>query len=301
MLTILLLQLALPLGVLLWLALRRHPSRVAWALAVVTAGAVFALLHIAGLWLVLPWYLPAIFALLEIPVAILAWRRTPGAPRWPVGAKQWAGAALGATAAGCAVVAMTYAMLGTRAPRDTVDLAFPLRQGTYLVANGGRIQLLNAHLMTLTDERFVAYSGQSYGVDLVRVNRWGRRAHGFQPRAPAEYSIFGDSVFAPCADQPVPQVDRAHMAGNHVLLRCGTAWVLLGHLQAGSVRVAAGETVHVGTQLGLVGNTGNTSEPHLHIHAQRSGTDAAPLSGAPLAIRLDGRYLVRNDRIFTGP
>jgi hypothetical protein len=50
--------------------------------------------------------------------------------------------------------------------------------------------------------------------------------------------------------------------------------------------------------LGLVGNSGNTNEPHLHIHVQRP---AAPgrelLSGDPLPIRLSGRFLVRNDRV----
>jgi murein DD-endopeptidase MepM/ murein hydrolase activator NlpD len=45
-----------------------------------------------------------------------------------------------------------------------------------------------------------------------------------------------------------------------------------------------------------VGNSGNTSEPHLHINAQVSGTANAPFSGAPIPIRINGRYLVRNDR-----
>jgi hypothetical protein len=311
-LTLILVQLALPLGVLLWLAMWRHPSRVAWALAVAVAGSLFAVLHLAGLWLVLPWYLPGVYGLLAIPAAAIAWHRVRGAGRLPIGTTQWTGSALRATAAACAVAATVYALLGRRNPGTTIDLAFPLRQGTYMVANGGGIELLNAHLMTFTGERFAAYRGQSLGVDLVRVDRLGRRAHRLQPRDPAEYSIFGDSVFAPCAgrvvratggldDHPVPEVDRAHMAGNHVLLSCGSAWVLLGHLQTGSVRVAPGDSVHVGTPLGRVGNTGNTSEPHLHIHAQRPGTDVVPLGGEPLPIRLDGRYLARNDRITSGP
>lgn len=312
MLTVILVQLALPLVVLVWLALWRQPSTTAWTLAVVIAGSLFAILHLAGLWLVLPWYLPAIYALLAIPAAAVAWRRRHGAVRWPIGAKQWAGIAVRATAAACMVSVTVYAMLGRRSPNDAVQLAFPLRQGTYLVVNGGGVGLLNAHLMTLTAERFRAYRGQSYGVDVVRVDRVGRRAHGLQPRAVSAYHIFGDSVFAPCAgrvvqstdglaDQPVPNVDRTHMAGNHVLLSCGPAWVLLGHLQQSSVRVVTGDTVRVGTLLGRVGNTGNTGEPHLHIHAQRPGTDAMPLGGTPLPIRLDGRYLARNDRITTGP
>jgi len=46
--------------------------------------------------------------------------------------------------------------------------------------------------------------------------------------------------------------------------------------------------VRVGDLMGLVGNSGNTTEPHLHIHA------VDPDTGAGVPITLDGRYPVRN-------
>ncbi len=95
----------------------------------------------------------------------------------------------------------------------------------------------------------------------------------------------------------VPEVDRDHLAGNHVMLRCADADVLLGHLQQGSVQVLAGRRVAVGDWLGLVGNSGNTGEPHLHVHAQGCGSIAAPLGGDPRSIRFNGRFPVRGDRI----
>jgi Peptidase family M23 len=301
-------QLLLPVSLLMWLAFRRHPNTAAWALAVVFVACVIALLACAGLWLLLPWYMPRIYGALLIPAAAISFMKgVPLRPRWPHGAGGWAGASLRGVLAAFAASTALYAISGRRAPAATMDVAFPLRQGTYLVVNGGSIELLNAHLMTLVGERFRAYRGQSYGVDIVRIDAWGRRATGLQPRDPADYRIFGDSVFAPCAgrvvevldglrDQPVPVVDRAHMAGNHVLLACGTFEILLGHLQQGSVRVGIGSTVGTETLLGRVGNTGNTGEPHLHIHAQRIGTTAMPLGGEPLPIRLNGRYPVRNLR-----
>jgi murein DD-endopeptidase MepM/ murein hydrolase activator NlpD len=57
--------------------------------------------------------------------------------------------------------------------------------------------------------------------------------------------------------------------------------------------------MNAGDVLGRVGNSGNTGEPHLHLHAQRSGSTGAPLSGEPLAVRLGGRYLVRDDRVHS--
>ncbi len=145
-------------------------------------------------------------------------------------------------------------------------------------------------------------------MDLVRIDALGRRARGLRPSDPAAYFIFGDMVYAPCAgavvgaadgipDQRPPTTDRAHMAGNHVILACGGVWVLLGHLQHSSVLVSSGDRIAAGDLLGRVGNTGNSDEPHLHIHAQTPGTPEAPFSGTPLPIRLDGRYLARNDRV----
>ena len=156
--------------------------------------------------------------------------------------------------------------------------------------------------------RFHADRGQSYGVDVVKLDEWGFRANGLQPREPTAYDIYGTSVYAPCdgvvlialdglPDMQVPQVDREHMAGNHVLLRCKDADVLLGHLKPGSVAVAAGNAVTVRDRIGHVGNTGNTGEPHLHIHAQHRGTLSEPLSGEPLPMRFDGRFLLRNGRV----
>ena len=87
------------------------------------------------------------------------------------------------------------------------------------------------------------------------------------------------------------------MAGNHVILECGSVWIVLGHLQRGSVAVHVGEITELGHVIGRVGNSGNTGEPHLHVHAQRPGSTIAPLSGEPVPIRLGGRYVVRNDRV----
>ena len=87
------------------------------------------------------------------------------------------------------------------------------------------------------------------------------------------------------------------MAGNFVFMDCEGVHILMGHMERGTVRVGPREQIRVGVVVGNVGNSGNTSEPHLHIHAQRPAESDAFLSGDPLAVRLDGRFLVRNDRV----
>src|SRR3546814_1333444 len=45
-------------------------------------------------------------------------------------------------------------------------------------------------------------------------------------------------------------------------------YAMLAHLRRGSVAVEAGQQVAAGDELGRCGNSGNTSEPHLHLHLQ---------------------------------
>ncbi|MFE1986565.1 M23 family metallopeptidase [Streptomyces mirabilis] len=51
----------------------------------------------------------------------------------------------------------------------------------------------------------------------------------------------------------------------------GSELVKLAHLQPGTVTVTTGDRVRVGQLLGEVGNSGDTTEPHLHLHAERDG------------------------------
>jgi hypothetical protein len=301
-------QLVVPVSLVAWLAFGRDTKK-SRSIAVAALVATYVLaIGIAGLWLVLPWWLP--FAYGAVVVWTIARRLRSGDHR-PQRPRAPSGLVVTGLIGALAVLLLGIvglAVAGRRPPADPVDLAFPLGSGTYLVVNGGSQALTNAHLGTLEGERFAPFRGQSYGVDLVRINRVGLRVSGLLPADPTANLIYGDPVLAPCrgrvvfaedgaADMPPPQADRAHMAGNHVILECGAVWIVLGHLQRGSVAVHVGQITELGHVLGLVGNSGNTGEPHLHVHAQRHGSTIAPLSGEPVPIRLGGRYLVRNDRV----
>src|SRR5690606_27402446 len=69
------------------------------------------------------------------------------------------------------------------------------------------------------------------------------------------------------ADLVPPRTDPVNPAGNHVVVACGRVDVELAHLRQGSIVVRAGDMVGAGDALGRVGNSGNTTEPHLHVHA----------------------------------
>ena len=59
--------------------------------------------------------------------------------------------------------------------------------------------------------------------------------------------------------------------GNHVGIEVAPReYLFIGHLQPGTVAVSRGESVAAGQLLGRVGNSGNSSEPHVHLHLQDS-------------------------------
>lgn len=305
---LLLIQVVAPLLLLLALAVRAR-SRATKALQAVAVFAYLLAVHRAGLWLELPWWTPWVYWLIYLAALAAGWRLrkagpSPGWRGWlfPV---LWG---LAAIAAGVLAVAALRARIPPEEP--LIDLASALPPGRYLVVNGGSSSLTNAHLKTLhpTTARQAAHRGQSYGVDIVGLTPFGRSSEGWRPRDPGLHAIFGTAILAPCdgrvvqrldnrPDMPVPLPDQQVMAGNHVLLQCGEVQVLLAHMRRGSVAVRQGESVRTGQRLGEVGNSGNSDAPHLHIHAQRAGSTGAPLAADPLPFRLDGRYLVRGDRL----
>jgi hypothetical protein len=304
-----LIEFLLPLAMTLWLALGRAPSRRDLALRLAGAWLLLIGLWRAGLWLALPTTvtggLAVAMALASVPAIQRIGSATGGSRRVVL---LWLGRSVALGSALFGAWLLVPALIGERVPAGAVDLAFPFRSGRYLIANGGATERVNAHLMTL-QPGFARWRGESYGTDLIKVDDYGFRTRERRllnvPEDPAAYLAFGEPVYAPCAgaveeavgglpDMPVPMRDRSHLEGNFVRLRCGTVVVLLGHLRRGSVKVGPGDHVQTGQLLGAVGNSGNSDEPHLHIHAQMPGTAEAPLSGQPLLATFNGRFLVRN-------
>jgi hypothetical protein len=148
-----------------------------------------------------------------------------------------------------------------------VVLAPPVLGGWY-VFHGGNSPLLNAHF----------YGGsQRWALDLILPEDGPLPGKGVS--ALDGYQSFGQPILAPIdgtvvsaenalEDQAIGSSDTVNLAGNHVIIQTAqSAFVLLAHLQKGSVTVKTGDTVRTGQQMGLCGNSGNTSQPHLHIHA----------------------------------
>ncbi|SEK62182.1 Peptidase family M23 [Roseovarius nanhaiticus] len=307
-------QVFLPLALLAWLLFLPARSLMGFAAQSAGTGAMlFALARVAQ-WALPVWWLPWVYGSLWLGLVIFraAGTRLDKRPVLPDGTWGWTGFALAVLLCAVGGWYSVRALMGRSVPAvEVVDIANPLGPGRYLVGNGGSNAVVNAHLTTLDASvaRFRPWRGQSYALDFFGLGPWGLRAEGWRPAEPAAYAIFGAELRAPCAgtivaaegnmpDFEVPEQDPVNRLGNHVVLRCGEAEIVFAHMRHGSVSVASGDSVVEGDRLGEVGNSGASTEPHLHIHAQRPAVEGAPpISGEPLALQIEGRFLVRGDRL----
>ncbi len=304
-------QLLVPVTLVIWFWRAAPRSRLGWTLQLTGSLALLTASMQTAMWLFPPWWTPLAGAGLLVAVALRHWRRVPALPGLPTRAQDWIVLLLFAMLACGSGFISLRALTGSRLPAaEAVSLKWPLAGARFLVVNGGNDVLVNAHMESFLsdDPRFIPWRGNRWAIDIVAIDVVGMRAHGVLPVDPARYRIFGMPVLAPCSgsvlvavdglpDMPVPAYDRSNPAGNHVLLSCNDSVVVLAHLQRGSVRVRSADAVLVGQQLGAVGNSGGSNEPHLHIHAQRPGPPDMPMGGDPLPMVFSGRFLVRGDRI----
>jgi hypothetical protein len=188
----------------------------------------------------------------------------------------------------------------SRRPRagSVVELQFPLHRGTFCIVQGGATSWVNRHHVS---------TSQRFALDIVALNKIGARAKGIYPSRLEDYRVFGENVYSPCGgiitaavdhlpDMPPAQWDTKNIAGNYIVIRLDENDICVGlaHLQQGSLSIKPGEQVKPGQFLARVGNSGNTTEPHLHIHAKRGGRHDSMLDGEGVPMRFGGRWFIRN-------
>lgn len=201
----------------------------------------------------------------------------------------------------------------------SVDLAYPF-QGRWLTQNSPANRV-PSHGTTLF--------ATSFAIDFVPVNEAGRTAPVtfrslLRPEPAERFPGFGRPVLAPVQGVVVgvhhtapdhhsfrglPSVGYAltqrrraaagwvGLAGNHVMIETPDGPVVaVCHLQFASVQVRIGHSVRVGETLGRCGNSGNSTEPHVHLQAI-DRLDV--LNAIAVPITFDGR-LPRNGEIIEG-
>ncbi|MEC3456426.1 M23 family metallopeptidase [Bacillus thuringiensis] len=123
-----------------------------------------------------------------------------------------------------------------------------------------------------------------------------------------DYGIYGAEVMAPASGTVVSinndekdvvpgEDDFQSMAGTHIYLRLDESgtFLILAHLKKGSIKVREDQHVNEGEVLAQVGNSGSSSEPHLHIHHQRQDPSKVHMffaEGLPLYFRTENGVMM---------
>ena len=178
--------------------------------------------------------------------------------------------------------------------------------GDWYTFHGGNSCLINHHYFA---------GSQRFALDLILPEDGPLPLLGETDLA--KYRTFGQTLLAPVDgqvvdlegdmdDRPIGSMDPAHPAGNYVTIQSPSGYyVLLAHLQKGSLLVQQDEEVIAGQPIAKCGNSGNTSQPHLHIQAMSSPDLFSP-TNRPLRIwfqspgQVTPRLYKRNDTIH-GP
>jgi hypothetical protein len=155
--------------------------------------------------------------------------------------------------------------------KHETKLSLPFK-GKWLVFWGGDTKELNLHHDA---------PGQRFAFDFLGIDEQGKTRKS-EAQVNEDYFAFGREVLAP-ADGNVTDVingvrdnvpgsmNPSSALGNAVFIQHRENEVsVLAHLKLDSIKVKVGDKVKKGQIIGLCGNSGNSSEPHLHYHLQNT-------------------------------
>jgi uncharacterized protein DUF3887/peptidase M23-like protein len=168
--------------------------------------------------------------------------------------------------------------------------------------------------ITVEDNYHVAYENQNGAYDLV-ISKNEKTFEDNRSKN-INFYVFGKEIIAPCDAKVVKVITGVHdnipgemnpkqVTGNTIVLETtNNEYILFAHFKENSIVVKEGQNVKQGDLLGLCGNSGNSSEPHLHLSLQNV-KDMNMATGAKLffeKIKVNGKikedYLpVKNDKI----
>lgn len=179
-------------------------------------------------------------------------------------------------------------------------LSPPLQGKNWVVANGCCNLTPHRGAMIALNQRLVAT--ERYAIDYFRADNKGRLVLPSEENDKnTDFPAFDEPLFAAADGEVVkvvgkypnekpgvlnPDYTYKDAGGNHVIIDIGDGkYLLYAHIKPGSIEVKEGQRVKSGQMIARLGNSGNTSAPHLHIQLQNVPT--FPFSGDVLPYTFD--------------
>jgi murein DD-endopeptidase len=178
-----------------------------------------------------------------------------------------------------------------------VVISPPLRGENWLAGNGPSNASQHRRAFIPIDGH--AYISQRFAIDWVQIYPDGKTFHG-DLSDNKNYRAYGNEIHAvadgivtatkdgiqqntPGAKSLAVPITLETIGGNHVIMEIGNGLcAFYAHMVQGSVRVKVGDNLRRGDVLGLLGNSGNSSEPHLHFQICNASSELGS-EGLPYA------------------
>lgn len=181
------------------------------------------------------------------------------------------------------------------------EVRFPLK-GKWHIINGPGLYGIHREAFSCMEGRIS--SPQRFALDIVKVDD-SLKNFTHSGNKNDDYYSFGELIYAPLSGRIADVIydisdnlpgDRnwIHIKGNYVILETRSdRTVLLAHMKKDSISVKQGDIVREGELIGSVGNSGNSSQPHLHLHLSE-GSDSDFSNGLPMIFKKKG-FLLSGD------
>lgn len=178
--------------------------------------------------------------------------------------------------------------------RNSTKMILPFKE-EWFVFWGGETSEQNYHMNN---------ENQQYAYDMLMVK--DSSSFKKEGKKNTDYFVFGKKIIAPCNAKVVKvikgvknnipgELNPKQLTGNTIVLETKKKeYILFAHLKQGSIKVKEGEFVKQGQTIAKCGNSGNSTEPHLHLQLQNVA-DFFQATGAKLYF---DKILV-NDKIKT--
>jgi hypothetical protein len=184
--------------------------------------------------------------------------------------------------------------------KDSPPVFSPPLAGQGWIAINGCCGLGHPHRESVQSVNGKLYNSQRFAVDFMRLDSDGRLVEGDTSKN-SNFVDYGAPVMAAGGGVVVSTLDKLEdnepgalpdpsvftelgivsVDGNHVVIDHGNGLhSFYAHLQKGSIKVKVGDEVQAGEELGLLGNTGNSSAPHMHFHVM-NGPSPLGAEGVP--------------------
>jgi hypothetical protein len=306
------LHLIIPLFLLLWTWGRSYTSITALGVQLLILSSYTAFIFLMGWWVFASFYLRYVILILAIAVVVRSLMHISSLPFYVTPHfLGWAGYGTGVIIAAALIYLSVGAIRSHFYDERPIPLSFPFKNGAYAVFEGGNgrvSSLMNYHYGASMHKGARTNLSMRYAVDITKLTPWGNDAWGYLPLRNDQYIVFNQVLYSPC-DGLVSHIEDKwpnetpwsgtppYNVGNHVFITSKDFGVLMGHLQKGSLLVKEGDTVKEGQPIAQVGNSGWTSQPHLHIQAMKVST--GPFWGwEGMPIFFDSRNPVKNTLFF---